>query len=793
MIASAAWIGGVTMNLQPVSADEIAWFDFATSIAKASAKPTLDVSNERGAIYVVGFDNPDGGTSTVSKSTNGGTSWTGYPLPNDIRNSDPFISVVNDSSLFLATGGAVYDWDNHHWFIYTSDNGGQDWSVFYEASNLGHTLNPVMWVNSTEDPAPPESDDIYVAIEHSIYPYSDYRIILWTRHAGQEFNGAISCEGAAYPSILVSSTAVYTFFKDSLSKLGYPVGFVKSLDWGRNWGEPIEFNHIGTIPGNPDSMIVSRSTFLDYDRGLMSITSTDSTTTYGTYGYFWYSNDTFQPVNWINLTNLGATLDVGSTKFNAVYSFLDGTLHLAWMASPTSTNYATLNKDHSGIGLINRSSNPVIVNDIPISAKRGDAFSATVVCTPPDSPPVNWQLSTNASWLSIASSTNRHCVLSGTPAVTGIFFVNLTASDGNSSNTRSWTITVWKDPIFPAVTTKWPLPSSAIVGSPGTLEINFTRGDPELVPTECSFTLDGYQLAGTLGPGSSASAEVPFWLLPGTHFASVTVTFPDLIFAYASWSFETDEIFVSYEHDSGFRVPVPYSWNLEEDQATDNGVTELILTPAYDSISSITIDTGIDATVKEDVSYLLDIYDVFVETLQDEGLNITVISGPDYTKVANHSAIIVKYSVDLTTIYQKMVIVVSEKDNRFWMLLLTSSTDEGDEAEDDFDVMVEGFEITLDGGPEEPGSDGPIGTGFIYMAAIGAVVGGILAALVAILMASRRRKVGAAAGPSTVTVASEVSLFCPNCGSLENSGNVVCTRCGNAMPSAPHSPMPPRS
>ncbi len=793
MIASVAWIGGVTMDLQPVSADEITWFDFATSITKASAKPTLDVSNEGGAIYVVGFDNPDGGTSTMSKSTNGGTTWTSYPVPNDIRNSDPFICVVNDSSLFLVTGGAVYDWDNHHWFIYTSDNSGQNWNVFYEASNLGHTLNPVMWVNSTEDPAPPESDDIYVAIEHSLYPYSDYRIILWTQHGGQEFNRAISCEGAAYPSILVSPTTVYTFFKDSLSNLGYPIGFVKSLDWGRNWGEPLELNHTGTIPGNPDSMIVSRSTFLDYDRGLMSITSTDSTTTYGTYGYFWYSNETFQPVNWINLTNLGATLDTGSTKFNAVYSFRDGALHLSWMASPTSTNYATLSKDHSGIGLIDRSMNPIIVNDIPASTKRGNPFSATVLSTPSDNPPINWLLSTNASWLSIASSTNRSCALSGTPASTGTFFVNLTASDGNSSNTKSWTIAVWKDPVYPIVATKTPEPSSIVLGSPEKLEINFTRGDPELAPTDCLFTIDGHPLAGLLGTGNTASAEVPFWLLPGMHMASVTVTFSGGVYAYSTWSFTTEELFVLYEHDSGFRVPVPYSWNLEEDQVSDSGVTELVLTPTYESISSISIDTGIDVTVREDVSYLMDFYDFYIQTINEEGLSITVVSGPDYTKVANHSAIIVKISVDSTPIYQKLVVVVSDKDDRFWMLVLTSSTDEGDEAEEDFDVMVAGFQITLDEGPEEPGTDEPTDMGIIYMAAIGAVVGGVAAALAAILMASRRRKADASAQPSTVVQASGVSVFCPNCGSLENMANSACGRCGKSLPSPPFGAVPPKT
>jgi len=70
-------------------------------------------------------------------------------------------------------------------------------------------------------------------------------------------------------------------------------------------------------------------------------------------------------------------------------------------------------------------------------------------CTPPDSGPTVWVFITNASWLlfvSGGSGTNYYNV-SGTPTTFGVFWANLTVSDGDSSDYINWTVTIQIGPL----------------------------------------------------------------------------------------------------------------------------------------------------------------------------------------------------------------------------------------------------------------------------------------------------------------------------------------------------------
>jgi hypothetical protein len=88
---------------------------------------------------------------------------------------------------------------------------------------------------------------------------------------------------------------------------------------------------------------------------------------------------------------------------------------------------------------------PVIVTDDVESAFENVLYSVDYDATDEDSDPLIWTLDTNASWLSIESSSG---ILSGTPSEfhVGFYWVKVSVSDGNSGNDFSeFTLTVHYD------------------------------------------------------------------------------------------------------------------------------------------------------------------------------------------------------------------------------------------------------------------------------------------------------------------------------------------------------------
>ncbi len=92
----------------------------------------------------------------------------------------------------------------------------------------------------------------------------------------------------------------------------------------------------------------------------------------------------------------------------------------------------------------------ILYQDTPqITSSDGDSqaysyveYHSFVTCTAPDDGPSVWTLDTDASWLTIESSNDTTCVVSGVPGAWGIFHANITVSDGNSTSYLNWSITV---------------------------------------------------------------------------------------------------------------------------------------------------------------------------------------------------------------------------------------------------------------------------------------------------------------------------------------------------------------
>lgn len=95
---------------------------------------------------------------------------------------------------------------------------------------------------------------------------------------------------------------------------------------------------------------------------------------------------------------------------------------------------------------------PQLTNSPGTVGTESVEYGYNATCTSPDSGITNWQLVTNATWLSMSSNSSTHCNLSGTPDSQGYFWANLSLNDTDSGDYVNWTITVTGDLPGPSIT-----------------------------------------------------------------------------------------------------------------------------------------------------------------------------------------------------------------------------------------------------------------------------------------------------------------------------------------------------
>ena len=251
---------------------------------------------------------------------------------------------------------------------------------------------------------------------------------------------------------------------------------------------------------------------------------------------------------------------------------------------------------------------------------------------------------------------------------------------------------------------------------------------------------------------------------------------------------------VTYEHGSGFRLPVPRDWTRQVDVLEEGSVTELVLETTIAGYPVIiAVDTDLDPTLREDETSLRDLgLDAF-RAIQAEQPDATLVEGPTALTVSGHGA--VRFLIRYTSfgVLQDFVAVVSDPHDRYWLLVLTALEPAYADVVDVFDYMVAEFEVTL--GPPSP--PGPFGNPLVVLA-VGGAAAGAVAALVGFLLVRRRKAVPLAPlssirpmpGPSYQGVAAHGASFCPHCGTPVASGQRFCGRCGGAMPPPGPPPLP---
>lgn len=121
----------------------------------------------------------------------------------------------------------------------------------------------------------------------------------------------------------------------------------------------------------------------------------------------------------------------GSRVMDVGYDIRDNMLYVShfWNVSSALTVYAEALTD------------PRILTEPDEDAIVLDEYSQTLMSTCADDGSVSWGLSTAAEWLTIEVINSTTCELSGTPLVSGAYWVNVTVSDDNTSSSLNWTVT----------------------------------------------------------------------------------------------------------------------------------------------------------------------------------------------------------------------------------------------------------------------------------------------------------------------------------------------------------------
>jgi len=246
---------------------------------------------------------------------------------------------------------------------------------------------------------------------------------------------------------------------------------------------------------------------------------------------------------------------------------------------------------------------------------------------------------------------------------------------------------------------------------------------------------------------------------------------------------------VMYSHSSGFRLPVPSAWPRDVDRDFEGEVIELVLIgPDVNGFgTNIVVDTGHDSTVRETDAYLRSLVDDVMASIRRDSPDAR-LERLEMRPLSGHAAVVFTVSYPTESLTQKMVVVVSDPHDRYWILLLSARSSYFAQIDPTFERMLQGFEITL-GVPilGIPAEAFPLvcGAGIILV---------VIVVLAAVLFRRRKKALPPpiipAYAPPAYTPPPQ-GVRCPSCRGLSGATDRFCERCGYPFGPRPSSLPPP--
>jgi hypothetical protein len=321
-------------------------------------------------------------------------------------------------------------------------------------------------------------------------------------------------------------------------------------------------------------------------------------------------------------------------------------------------------------------------------------------------------------------------------------------------------------------------------------------------------TFDGTLSNGTGGPirdyawdfgdgGSQAGAVVQHvYATPGTYVVSLTVWDAHGLTATRGGPLRVGIPMTTVSHPSGFAIPVPTGWEVQQDEDLEGFTVELVVRgPFGDGFqTNVIVETDRDPSVRETDAYMRSLYGETVAGVTADDPAAYVSEGPVYRTIGNHSAVVFELRYTNDVVIQRMAMVVSDPHDRYWVILLSTTPSYYDVGTFAFEDMLEGFQVTA--APPLDALGVVVGAG---------LVGALIAAVIVLVLWVRHKRrpappvwmgpTGAPAGapiPSTGATPSAAAVpICRFCGKPGMPAARFCARCGAPFPLPPPQGGPP--
>jgi len=308
-------------------------------------------------------------------------------------------------------------------------------------------------------------------------------------------------------------------------------------------------------------------------------------------------------------------------------------------------------------------------------------------------------------------------------------------------------------------------------------------GEPEAEPWAFMAVIDGQNVSNLLSFGEdSIWLDLGVPLSSGAHSVFVSVAF-DIGTVNRSWYFEVVSMpsMSTYTHPNGYSILAPISWDVTIDEEFSGGTIDIVMRgPVYnDFLTNVLVLSTKSPLVEESEDFLQLEYDLTLEELAADGVDVTVTEEPVYFELSNHSAMEFTIEWDDENIKQKMVAVAVEDREMFLIITCTATKGSYSGLLPIFDAIVASLEIEpLDEEDDEETTDGLLGGQGVLLGGIVTVL--VISALVIVVALRSRRPEGHVPAEGQ-TPSAQARAFCQWCGGATTESDIVCPSCGRGL------------
>jgi len=329
----------------------------------------------------------------------------------------------------------------------------------------------------------------------------------------------------------------------------------------------------------------------------------------------------------------------------------------------------------------------------------------------------------------------------------------------------------------PFLSAAYPAPDAVLGFSPAFIEAQLHRGTQLSGLSQVAIDLNGRSLNTRILTGDVLRADLDTAVTDGAQTVAVTLVAASGTIS-TQWNFTVDSTlpvpgveFATFQHPSGFRIPVPTTWKRATNVNLNGSIFELELTgPSGNVVTTIFVDTDRDPTVREDPSYFQSAAQNISTIITSTDPGAQRFEGPTSRRISNHSALTMAFLGSDAVIF-KIALVVDESEARYWLILLTVDAAMYDSVNPIFEHMLSGFQTF----PTESSL-----TAGLTVPVLAILITGLTADAILIFWAIRKSNASSSArpvlpAPLDPTIAVEP---CPNCKTPLGPEDSYCRHCG---------------